>query len=89
MKTPASQQRGITIVLHIDRFVFGDQFHRRAIPVIVMGMGNDHRIGVQQRADVNGQFNHWVTDLGPRRAETGVSVFAASIGSIKSVYRHT
>ena len=64
----AAQQRGVTIVLHVDRFVFGDQLRRGAIPVIVMGMGDDHRVGIQQRVDVNGEFDRRVTTFGIRRA---------------------
>ena len=64
----AAQQRGVTIVLHVDRFVFGDQLRRSEIPVIVMSMGDDHRVGVQQRVDVNGEFDRRVTAFGIRRA---------------------
>jgi hypothetical protein len=60
------------VVLHVDRFVFGDQLRRGAIPVIVMGMGDDHRVGIQQRVDVNREFDRRVTAFGMRRAgETG------------------
>ena len=67
-KPLAAQQRGVAVILYVDRFVFGDQFRRGAIPVIVMGMGDDHRVGVQQRVDVNGEFDRRVAAFGMGRA---------------------
>ena len=80
-KPLAAQQRGVAVVLHVDRFIFGDQLRRGAIPVIVMGMGDDHRVGVQQRVDVNGEFDRRVAAFGMGRAGE------ARISALRSQHR--
>ena len=76
VKALSAQQRGIAIILHVDRLVFGDQLNGILIPVIVMGMGDDLRIGVQQRLNVNGKLDHRVANIGPRGAgKTRISAF--------------
>lgn len=91
-KPLAAQQRGVTVVLHVDRFIFGDQLRRGAIPVIVMGMGDDHRVGVQQRVHVNGEFDRRVTAFGISSVTPGALVTAqqdtalATVRGLDSMY---
>lgn len=75
-KSLAAQQRGIAIILHVDRLAFGDQLNGVLIPVIGMGMGDDHRVSIQKRLNVNGKLDHRVANISPRRAgKTRISAF--------------
>ncbi|MNH32632.1 hypothetical protein D3C79_930890 [compost metagenome] len=51
------------LMLHENRFVFSQQLDSVLIPVVVMGVGHDHRINIQQGVDSKRQFNHRVADL--------------------------
>ncbi|MNE20967.1 hypothetical protein D3C80_1141120 [compost metagenome] len=52
VKALRAQQIRIAVVLHVDRFVFADPFNGCPIPVIVMCMGDDDGINIQNGFNV-------------------------------------
>ena len=68
LETLAAQQRAVGFVLDEHRQGFRDRGDRRLVPVIVMGMGDDHRVNVDDFIAGKRQRHQRVAQLAARGA---------------------
>ena len=68
LKSLAAQQRGVGLMLDEHRQGFRDRGDRRRVPVIVMGMGDDHRINVDNFIAGKRQLNQRIAQFAARGA---------------------
>jgi hypothetical protein len=72
-------------MLDVNRQGFGDRGDRRLVPVIIMGVGDDNRIHVNDRFNGKRQFHQRVTQLAARgTGKARQAPLAESIGSIRN-----
>ncbi len=66
---------------------FRDRGDRRRVPVIVMGMGDDHRINVDNFIAGKRQLNQRIAQFAARGArKTRRAPLSASIGSMRNLF---
>ena len=67
-ETGRTDQRGILLMLRKYRRILGQQALCGLIPMIGVGMGDQHRVGMQQAVDVDREIDPRVAQVGVQRA---------------------